>query len=70
MILQVLLLMAEIRVQLTSWGRLVVEIYHDLQGFSTIQTVVGLGISEPSTVWGRVYLVGGFFTNPSEKNML
>ena len=23
---------------------------HDLQGFSTIQTVVGNGISEPSTV--------------------
>ena len=24
---------------------------HDLQGFRNIQPVVGLGISEPSTVW-------------------
>ena len=30
-------------------------IYIYLQGFSTIQTVVGLGVSEPSTVWYYQY---------------
>ena len=42
----VLLLMEEIRRSPVEVGSL----SHYLQGFSTIQSVVGLGISEPSTV--------------------
>ena len=57
--------------------QLICNLSHYLQGFSTIQTVVGIGMSEPSTVslheeavthpkmLVNQWLVGGF--NPFEK---
>ena len=46
-----ILLMATRNPGLTSWGRLVVEIPIFLQGIKITSQVVGLGISEPSTVF-------------------
>ena len=61
MLRNVLLLMVQKSGKLTSC-----YISHYLQGFSTIQKVVGTGISEPSTVWigcldGVFGCLDGFF---------